>query len=400
MNNLMSYLLISSFLICSFSALSCIILLTLSYRDSLIRTELEIKRAAIAYLCCSGFSWFACFLYGFFPPAFLPINTVTLLAFLYAQIFYYRLFHVLTRLSESEKFSVWHYVAPAVIGAIMLVWSLCVPYEIQLKIVQNRGDIPPEGYETYWRFFTSKPQFRLVFSLIYITLIFRRLYFYYRTINRASSLIRRPAKWVVLLMVMTITSIFSSAVSAFLPWYITLQTIVMLPVALAIFCQHIVMTYIIVRRNYVPYITFPGREHIPLDKNKKGAAVVKAEIPAVAPAKERKLYNRNSGNLLTKRNFESYFKKHKPFLDPECRITDLAARMDVNRTYLSNFVNKTYGVNFNRYMNRCRLAELNRLMKVPNAKEKNVRELVLRAGFSNFLHYQRTLRVESTNNEC
>ena len=55
-------------------------------------------------------------------------------------------------------------------------------------------------------------------------------------------------------------------------------------------------------------------------------------------------------------------------------MTDLVEDLDVNRTVLSAFINQTYGMNFNRYLNRFRLRELDRLRSHP-AKPRQEREL-------------------------
>ncbi|MEI3096093.1 MAG: hypothetical protein V8T33_07025 [Parabacteroides distasonis] len=47
------------------------------------------------------------------------------------------------------------------------------------------------------------------------------------------------------------------------------------------------------------------------------------------------------------------------------RITDLAAGLSTNRSYLSAFINKEYGMNFCRLINRCRLMALDRLRVSP-----------------------------------
>ena len=46
-------------------------------------------------------------------------------------------------------------------------------------------------------------------------------------------------------------------------------------------------------------------------------------------------------------------------------MTDLVEDLDVNRTVLSAFINQTYSMNFNRYLNRFRLRELDRLRSHP-----------------------------------
>ena len=57
-------------------------------------------------------------------------------------------------------------------------------------------------------------------------------------------------------------------------------------------------------------------------------------------------------------------------------MTDLVEDLDVNRTVLSAFINQTYSMNFNRYLNRFRLRELDRLRSHPANQGKSVSSLI------------------------
>lgn len=98
---------------------------------------------------------------------------------------------------------------------------------------------------------------------------------------------------------------------------------------------------------------------------------------------------------LTRRSLENYFHLKKPYLDPDFKLTDLAAALDVNRTEMSGFINRTYDVGFKRYVNGWRLAEYNRLMSLPSNERKNPHRIMPMAGFSDSRHYQRALEQEN-----
>ena len=68
--------------------------------------------------------------------------------------------------------------------------------------------------------------------------------------------------------------------------------------------------------------------------------------------------------------------------------------MDVNRTALSAFINRTYGVNFNRYLNRLRLKELARLRSQPENQGKSISSLIDKVGFKDFRNYSRAVAAE------
>ena len=77
-------------------------------------------------------------------------------------------------------------------------------------------------------------------------------------------------------------------------------------------------------------------------------------------------------------------------------MTDLVEDLDVNRTVLSAFINRTYGMNFNRYLNRFRLRELDRLRSHPANQGKSVSSLIGQVGFKDF----RTSRAVATEREA
>ena len=111
---------------------------------------------------------------------------------------------------------------------------------------------------------------------------------------------------------------------------------------------------------------------------------------------QQKLKNKKStaGNNLTKKQFELYFKEYKPYLNPYFRITDLIEPFEVNRTYISRFVNKEYGMNFSRYVNLCRLQKLEILISLPSGKGKSIQDLLKLAGFGSYRSYMRAKLVE------
>lgn len=97
---------------------------------------------------------------------------------------------------------------------------------------------------------------------------------------------------------------------------------------------------------------------------------------------------------LDRKRLERYLREKKPYLDPKLRITDLAAGLSTNRSYLSAFINKEYGMNFCRLINRCRLMALDRLRVSPANAGKTNMELVLMAGFSGYRNYLRVKKEE------
>lgn len=99
-------------------------------------------------------------------------------------------------------------------------------------------------------------------------------------------------------------------------------------------------------------------------------------------------------SFISRKQFEHYLREKKPYLNPNLRITDLAAGLHTNRSYISGFINKEYDMNFCRLINRCRLYHLDRLRLSPLNSEKDNIDLVLMAGFSSYRSYLRVKNEE------
>jgi AraC-like DNA-binding protein len=68
--------------------------------------------------------------------------------------------------------------------------------------------------------------------------------------------------------------------------------------------------------------------------------------------------------------------------------------MDVNRTVVSSFINREYGMNFNRFVNRWRLAEIDRLAELSVNGTRYASKLFAHAGFSEPQQYYRAVAAE------
>lgn len=365
-----------------FSALACGILVAFSLQDCLQREERDLKRVVLFYLVLSGTGWFFTFAYEFAPVLFAWLHVFCLLSYVLPSLFFYRIVRYLTRLGQPEKFPPWHYLLPGVLAAVMFVWSLAVPFGVQLEIVTGKARVLPDGYEAYARFFTAKPLLRVVFGLVYYLLALRVVTEYYKKAARKKSRVRKPARWVVFLVGISLASLFSSVLPTFMPRAEILYSVWPLLVVSCIAAQHVLLSYHIMRRDYSPYI-LPGKTRKP---RKQGVRTPKPEKVPVP--------RRQYAGELNRTVFEEFIRTRKPYLKPDYKITDLVEDLDVNRTSLSAFVNRTYGMNFSRYLNRLRLRELEQLRLQPDNKGKTLGSLLGKAGFDNYRTYQRAVSAE------
>ena len=89
---------------------------------------------------------------------------------------------------------------------------------------------------------------------------------------------------------------------------------------------------------------------------------------------------------------DELFRIEKIYLNPDLKIWDVSSRLGTNRTYLSNFINKQYSMNFSRYVNRYRVEEAKNLMSSPENKHYSLEVIGERCGFGSTNNFIRVFR--------
>lgn len=107
-----------------------------------------------------------------------------------------------------------------------------------------------------------------------------------------------------------------------------------------------------------------------------------------APIDPEENANANANaNALTR-----WMSEAKPYLNPDFKLIDLRAVLPMNRTYLSRFINDTYGCSFYQFVNRFRIDEAKRLMQEqPGMK---MADIATRCGFSSRTVFTNTFTHE------
>jgi AraC-like DNA-binding protein len=72
---------------------------------------------------------------------------------------------------------------------------------------------------------------------------------------------------------------------------------------------------------------------------------------------------------------------NKPYLDAELTLTELAKRLGVTRSQLSQLINEGTGDNFYDFVNKYRVEQVKALMIDPTMKHYNMLGLALESGF-------------------
>ena len=85
------------------------------------------------------------------------------------------------------------------------------------------------------------------------------------------------------------------------------------------------------------------------------------------------------------------WKKQKHYLRPRITIMHLSKAIGINRTYVSNFINNTYGLNFNTWINHLRIEEAKIKMSLSN--RRNLAEIAEQVGFTDLAHFSKQFKT-------
>ena len=84
------------------------------------------------------------------------------------------------------------------------------------------------------------------------------------------------------------------------------------------------------------------------------------------------------------------WKKNKHFLRPRITIMELSKEIGINRTYVSNFINKSYGLNFNAWVNHLRIEEAK--LTITATRRRNLAEIAEQVGFTDLAHFSKLFK--------
>lgn len=295
----------------------------------------------------------------FYIPLFVPL-----------VMFSYRMIYSAVRSmtntgGEQRRFPWVHFISPILVSVMMLVVALTVPFERMNEIVYN-----PKGNAI------ASAVVGLCFaynSIIYRILGIAEIWNYKNKMAGDSSdnhrLTLNLMFWLMIVEIIVLplpTCGLLMGMKAFSGlgylWIVT----VLPPMAIYIISCHNMLT----------------ESYVILEADKQPA---------------RKHSVENDALRLSRQRVESYLDEKRPWLNPAFRITDMAEDLITNRAYISAFINKEYGMNFNRFINGYRLREAERLRGEASQNQERTpsTKLVLKAGFSNYRSYLRAKEAAS-----
>ncbi|WP_342984733.1 AraC family transcriptional regulator [Bacteroides uniformis] len=316
---------------------------------------------AFAYLV-SLLGWLGMVFFVLSPRVFVYYYTVFLLTLMLDQVMIYRFVSIITNTGEHPKFNRLHLIIPLLIIAVSATGSLLVPVDRQMDIIY--GDA---GYNSWFRvMYVTATVIFVVYNSLYPALNLRNIRRYREFIvNYSADAYYTSLNWQTIIQVLILVTVPLPFAGLLIGVPVAAVSSLLLFGALAYFINYLILCFNLLNSNYL--IIQPD--------------ALKNDSPSMAASIDRK-------------HFERYLRDKSPYLNPQLRITGLAAGLNTNRSYISEFISKEYQMNFCSLINRCRLNELDHLRLLPSNATKSNMDLVLMAGFSSYRSYLRAKKEE------
>lgn len=350
-------------------------------REAGDRVQRKLSRTMGWAFLLGALCWVGPLFYVLNPALFIGFNYVLFPVLMYNLVLLYYFICTLTTTGNRERFSPIHYLLPIVISIIAAVCSALVPYDVRYELVRT-GDLFSSNSVLSYVFSSSTLVF-CVYNITYSLLALRRANRYRRAVEDYSSDSEKNSiAWVYLFIILIIINIpFPFASTLMNRNAVLTSPIIIIGAALALL-QHVTIMFNLLSENYV--VIVPKEE----------------DEQEIEPEEEQeKEFSNGETSVVSRRaeifreRFERYMQEKKPFLNPDLKITDLCAGLSTNRTYISAYINKEYGMNFSRYINHLRLNEASRLRMENSGGDIDPVEIVRLAGFSSYRSYKRAREV-------
>lgn len=350
-------------IVCALVCMGMMMMDAVRYRRNTQEKRLRLF-LALTYIVTS-LGWLGLVLYAVDPWAYVCYHPVFLLTLMLDQVMFYRFVSVITNTESSSGFNKLHWVVPLFITASFTLSDMEVPVERQLSVIY--GDAMWTHVTWFNVAYTTTTIIFIVYNTLYPLLNLLNIRRYRRFIvNYSSDAQRTSLGWLAVMQALILVSVPIPLAGLLLNIQVFSTFGFIWFGALPTFVFYLVLCYNMLDDNYL---------------------IIQPETP------EEEI-STSKATLIDRKHFVRYLREKKPYLDPKLRITDLAVGLHTNRSYLSAFINREYGMNFSRLINRCRLIALDRLRLAPeNAGKSNI-DLVLMAGFSGYRNYLRVKTEE------
>jgi AraC-like DNA-binding protein len=338
-------------------ALACLAIMLLdSFLPNKSRQAQQLRLYLSLTCLVAALCWTGLVLQVIHHQAFVHYQTLFLFTLMMDQILIYRFVHFITATEQQKPFSRLHFVVPVVLTAISAICAITVPFEQRMAVIYNTKE--NAGHMGFAALYSLTGVVFIVYNTLYPVLGLLRIRRYRRNIVDFSADTQRISlRWLSVMLVLVLITIpvplagMLLRIDVFHNFWISVQGV------LPTFFIYPILCYNLLSDNYV---------------------IMSSPYDEIRPGKEV---------LIGVKRFNKYINDKKPYLNPKLKIIDLCLALGTNRSYLSAFINREYGMNFCRLINSYRLAELAQLRSSPENKRCSNVELALKAGFSSYRSY-------------
>ena len=347
------------------SAAVSLIMISLDATRSSNTVNRKIHYSMITVYCLIMLYWSGMVMHSIAHSAFITYLPVFFSSFSFIPVFLYLITYIITEIGERKRFPVYHFILPSCLSVTIFVIAFIVPFHQRWNaIYDNEASLINANIDIAFIIC-------ILLNILYFVLSLLRIKSYKRQVSDYSADIHRMSlDWLsfiilfrVVLQILPIAGLILG-----IGLFNELGFIWAFTTLPAVF-THIVLCLNILSENYV--------------------------IIEPVTAKEKKMTVSGNYAQLGRQRVEKYLEDEKPYLNPEFKITDMSRDLFSNRTYISAFINREYGMNFNRFINNYRLKEVERLqLEAVQRKQKiSLMEIVIHAGFSNYRSYFRAKKM-------
>ncbi len=348
-----------------FSAVFCGILLVLKFVKDYSKLVLREVLLLLLGFYLLSIGYFSTVFYSiFYTSDFKWTGTLSFLSVILVPVVFYHLVFNASTIHRMEQFNLWHYFLPLALGIGYIVYCNFYIFLTEDHILYKYSKILRVLFNQWTLYFVS-----FIFIFKYIRLWSKRENRY-----SESAVVYSEGNFKLLMfdlyrLYFVVILLFQSLI--FFQFITTGMQVKygQQVLNLLMFLLHVTLCYNVFKQKYIFIQFFLYKDYCySLEFNEM----------------------KGKEYFLNQAVFEEYMKREKPFLNSQLVIADLIGPLQTNRSYLSAFINNTYGMNFRMYMNKCRLMEFNLLMERAEFKGMQEEELVLLAGFKSMESFKRT----------
>lgn len=343
------------------SATVSLIMISLDTTRSSNTVNRKIHYCMITVYCLMMLYWSGMVMHSIARDTFITYLPVFFSSFSFIPVFLYLITYIITEIDERKRFPIYHFILPSCLTVTICLIAFTVPFQQRWTAIYD-NDVSLTTAIIDITFIVC-----ILLNILYFVLSLFCIKSYKRQITDYSAdIYRMSLDWLsfiiffrVVLQILPIAGLILG-IGLFNQWEF-IWAFTTLP---AVF-THIVLCLNILSENYV--------------------------IIEPVTAKEKEMTASGNYAQLGRQRVEEYLENKKPYLNPEFKITDMARDLFSNRTYISAFINREYGMNFNRFINNYRLKEVDRLQSeaIQRKQKISAMEIVIHAGFSNYRSYFR-----------